>query len=126
MLIIAGIAMIVIGWLIRDLQTAGQVPLQIEWSLRWRAVSRSRPAGSPLGDLTTIACMVGNPQTPDSMLEILAEDVSSNDWIPSEVLLDQLRVWARSQLVAERALTSRQDGPNSHRTPHRPQKGQQP
>ena len=104
MIAIVGIAMILLGVLWRDLSGISARDARRRFSERWDALFQMTPPTTPLGDLSEMAAIIGDPDTPPAMLDVIAREIAANEWVPSEPLLDQLRRWANSQLVAERAL----------------------
>lgn len=109
MTLVVAVVLFVAGAALRDVTLAGCADHRRLWRVRWNRVANRPIAGRDLGRTDVVARMVGDPATPPRMLDELAMDLAANEWMPSERLLDQLRRWAHSQLVAERALHTSQN-----------------
>jgi len=113
----AGVALIVAGLALRDIAQARHQPAMAAWRIAWKAVASSPRPLRGIEDAQRVASIVGDPNASTALLTVLAHDISSQEWIPSDRLLDQLRLWAHSQLVAEHAL---RPGPDLQSSPTHP------
>ena len=99
-----GVGLVVAGLVSRDVGLARNRPAMCAWRGAWDAASSCQHPLRGIEAPRRVASIVGDPDSSPVLLSAVALDVSSQEWIPSDRLLDQLRVWANSQLVAEHAL----------------------
>jgi hypothetical protein len=111
-MLILGCGLITAGWVVRDLKTASSARAMVLWRKSWtnRLATGDRHS---LGSVAAIAKLVGDAGAAPAMLNVIAEDISANEWVPSDPLLDQLRRWADSQVRAAKALDRARPQQNS-------------